>query len=39
MAETITTNGTDTDVQTFQNYIGGAWRDAASGETLSLIHI
>ncbi len=33
MAETITTNGTDTDVQTFQNYIGGQWRDAASGET------
>ena len=33
MAETMTTNGTDTEVQTFQNYIGGQWRDAASGET------
>jgi aldehyde dehydrogenase (NAD+) len=33
MAETPTVNGTSTDVQTYQNYIGGAWRDAASGET------
>ena len=29
----MTTNGTDTEVHTFQNYIGGQWRDAASGET------
>ncbi|MDX1421193.1 MAG: aldehyde dehydrogenase family protein, partial [Rubricoccaceae bacterium] len=33
MAETTTVNGTSTEVQTFQNYIGGEWRDAASGET------
>lgn len=33
MAETTTVNGTSTEVQTFQNYIGGAWRDSASGET------
>ncbi|MEM1043100.1 MAG: aldehyde dehydrogenase family protein [Bacteroidota bacterium] len=33
MAETLATNGTDTAVQTFQNYIGGRWRDASSGET------
>ena len=39
MAETTTVNGTAadetsaTDVQTYQNYIGGAWRDASSGET------
>ena len=26
-------NGTETEVQTFQNYINGQWRDAASGET------
>jgi len=33
MAEPTTVNGTSTDVQTFQNYIGGQWRDAAAGET------
>jgi len=31
MAEVL--NGTQTDVQTFQNLIGGQWRDARSGET------
>ena len=33
MPDTATTNGTTTDVQTFQNHIGGAWCDAGSGET------
>ncbi len=33
MAETMTANGTSTEVQTFQNFIDGEWRDAASGET------
>lgn len=37
MAETLTSLN-KTDVETFQNYLGGTWRDAASGETFESIN-
>ncbi len=33
MSQIATANGTETAVQTFQNLVGGQWRDASSGET------
>ncbi|MDX1532080.1 MAG: aldehyde dehydrogenase family protein, partial [Rhodothermales bacterium] len=33
MPETTTANGTSTEVQTHQNFVGGQWRDSASSET------